>query len=100
MTELLSENPAKIFGMYPGKGSLDVGADADIVIFDPQIHRLISPKVLHSIVDWNPFDGTELWGRAEKVLLRGHIIVDDDKLLAEPGSGRFIPRNKGNICKL
>ena len=100
MVELLSTNPAKIFGMYPEKGSLEVGTDADLVLFDTEADRIIGVDNLHSVVDWNPYGGCKLYGRVEYVLLRGEVIVDGDDLKVEPGFGRFISRKKENICKM
>ena len=99
MVSLLSTNPAKMFGMYPKKGNIAPGADADLVIFDPSVERVISPEVLHSVVDWNPFNGHTLFGRAEKVILRGNLIVDGDELLVGEGNGTYIERSKNDICR-
>lgn len=98
LVELLSANPAKIFGMYPQKGCIAEGADADLVIFDPDAEKVISPETLHSIVDWNPFDGETLCGGVEKVILRGSVIVEDDELRVGAGNGKYVVRSKDNIC--
>lgn len=71
LVELLSANPARAFGMYPRKGTLAPGSDGDLVIFDPSEEKVISPAVLHSPVDWNPFDGQTLSGFAQAVYLAG-----------------------------
>ena len=90
--ELTSTNPARIFGMYPRKGSLTPGADADIVILDP--NRKIQYGLAHSHhrTDYNLFEGWELTGVIEKVFLRGSLIVDGDSWLGRAGMGQFIPR--------
>jgi dihydropyrimidinase len=96
MVELLCTNPAKLFGLYPRKGTLAVGSDADIVVFDPEKKVTISAKTHHSASDYNLYEGTEIVGSPEVVLLRGNVIVEGDKLLAKPGSGRFIKRARPN----
>ncbi|HEX7626307.1 MAG TPA: dihydropyrimidinase [Gaiellaceae bacterium] len=94
MVELLSTAPAKLFGMYPRKGTIAVGCDADIVIFDPEKRHTITARNHHSATDINIFEGTEVVGSPETVLRRGEVIVDGDELLAKPGSGQFIRRAK------
>jgi dihydropyrimidinase len=92
MVELLCTNPAKLFGLYPRKGTLAVGSDADIVVFDPEKRVTISAKTHHSRSDYNLYEGTDVQGSPEVVLLRGNVIVDGDELLARPGTGQFIRR--------
>ena len=96
MVELLCTNPAKLFGLYPRKGTLAVGSDADIVVFDPEKRVTISASTHHSRSDYNLYEGTEVQGSPEIVLLRGNVIVDGDQLLAKPGSGQFIKRARPN----
>jgi dihydropyrimidinase len=92
MVELLSTNPAKLFGLYPRKGTIAVGSDADIVVFDPQKRHTISAATHHSRSDYNLFEGTEVTGAPETVLLRGNVLVENGELLAQPGSGQFVRR--------
>ena len=94
MVELLATNPAKLFGMYPKKGTLAVGSDADIVIFDPEKEHTISAQTHHSACDINIFEGTTVVGSPEIVLRRGEVLVEGDELVAKAGSGRFIRRAK------
>jgi dihydropyrimidinase len=94
MVELLSANPAKLFGLYPRKGTIAVGSDADIVVFDPEKKVTISAKTQHSKTDYNLYEGTEVTGTPEVVLLRGQILVEGDDLVAEPGIGQFVRRAK------
>ncbi len=94
MVELLATNPAKLFGLYPRKGTLAVGSDADIVVFDPEKRVTISAATHHSRVDYNLYEGTEVIGSPEIVLLRGNVLVENDELVASPGIGRFVPRAK------
>jgi dihydropyrimidinase len=94
MVELLSTNPAKLFGLYPRKGTIAVGSDADIVVFDPEKRVTISASTHHSKSDYNLFEGTEVTGTPELVLLRGNVLVDGDELVAQPGIGQFVARAK------
>jgi dihydropyrimidinase len=92
MVELLAANPAKLFGLYPRKGTIAPGSDADIVVFDPEKRHLISAATHHSKSDYNLFEGTEVTGTPEVVLLRGHVLVESGELVAEPGIGQFVER--------
>jgi len=92
MVELLATNPAKLFGLYPRKGTIAVGSDADIVVFDPEKTVTITAKTQHSKVDYNLYEGTQVTGSPEVVLLRGHVLVEDDELVASPGVGQFVAR--------
>ena len=94
MVELLATNPAKLFGLYPRKGTLAVGSDADVVVFDPERTVTISAKTHHSRVDYNLFEGTEVQGSPDVVLLRGNVLVEGDALVAKPGIGQFVKRAK------
>ena len=92
---VMSTNPAKIFGMYPKKGDLLPGSDADVVIWDPERTLTYGLEYAHHRTDYNLYEGWELEGFPEKVLLRGKLIVDGDRWLGEPGMGRFIDRSAG-----
>ena len=92
LVELLCTNPAKLFGLYPRKGTIAVGTDADIVVFDPERRHTISASTHHSKSDYNLFEGTEVTGSPEVVLLRGHLLVEDGELVAKPGIGQFVKR--------
>jgi dihydropyrimidinase len=92
MVELLSTNPAKLFGLYPRKGTIAPGSDADIVIFDPEKRHLVSAETHHSKVDYNLYEGTEVTGSPEIVLLRGNVLVEHGELVAEAGIGEFVER--------
>src|SRR5512134_341124 len=92
MVELLATNPAKLFGLYPRKGTIAPGSDADIVIFDPDKRHLITAATQHSKTDYNLFEGTEVTGSPEVVLLRGNVLVEGGELVAEPGVGEFVER--------
>jgi len=92
MVELLATNPAKLFGLYPRKGTIAVGSDADVVVFDPEKRLTISAATHHSKCDYNLFEGTEVTGTPEIVVRRGEILVENGDLVARPGSGRFVAR--------
>jgi dihydropyrimidinase len=92
MVELLCTNPAKLFGLYPRKGTLAVGSDADIVVFDPDKRVTISAKGQHSKIDYNLYEGTSVQGSPETVLLRGNVLVDGGELVASPGIGQYVAR--------
>jgi len=94
MVELLATNPAKLFGLYPRKGTLAVGSDADIVVFDPEKKLTITAADQHSKTDYNLYEGTEVTGSPEVVLLRGNALVENDQLVASPGIGEFVARAK------
>jgi dihydropyrimidinase len=94
MVELLSTNPAKYFGLYPRKGTIAVGSDADIVVFDPERRVTISSATDHSKSDYNLYEGTEVTGTPEIVLLRGNVLVEGDELVAQPGIGQYIARSR------
>ncbi len=94
---MTSTNPAKIFGMYPRKGALLPGSDADIVIWNPERKVKYGVEMAHHRTDYNLFEGWELKGYPEKVFLRGKLIVDGDKWLGERGGGEFIKRKEGEV---
>lgn len=93
--ELVSTRPAKIFGLYPRKGSITIGADADILIWDPKAKWTISAKTHRMKVDYNPYEGREVTGVPAKVLLRGQVVVEDQKFTGKVGQGKFIAREPG-----
>ena len=90
--DLVATNPAKTFGMYPQKGTLLPGADADIVLFDPTTKWIMGQANSHSCNDWHAYEGFEITGRIQKVFSRGELIVDGDTCLAEKGRGRYVHR--------
>jgi dihydropyrimidinase len=90
--EVNSVNAAKIFGMYPRKGSLSVGADADVVLFDPTEKHIISAKTHHMNVDYSAYEGVEVTGKVKTVLLRGKVVVHQNQDLTQKGYGKYIAR--------
>src|SRR5438309_457642 len=94
LAELLATSPAKLFGLYPRQGTIAVGSDADIVIFDPEKRVTITAATQYSKSDYNLFEGTEVTGSPETVLLRGHVLVENGELVAQPGIGQYVARAK------
>jgi dihydropyrimidinase len=90
--EITSTAPAKIFGLYPHKGTLAVGADADLVVWDPNKKHVLSQKTLHMRVDYSPYEGQEVTGAPAYVLSHGEVIVDHFKYVGKKGDGRFVKR--------
>lgn len=92
--EVASTNAAKIFGMFPTKGTIAVGSDADIILFDPNEKHILSAKTHHMNVDYSGYEGWEVTGKVKTVLLRGKVVIDNGKCLVEKGNGRFVKRGK------
>ncbi|HSG00334.1 MAG TPA: dihydropyrimidinase [Vicinamibacterales bacterium] len=91
--ELTSTSPAKIFGLFPRKGTIAPGSDADIVVFDPAKTIRLSARTLHMNVDYNPYEGREVTGASDIVISRGRVIVDGGTFTGRPGAGAFLKRN-------
>jgi dihydropyrimidinase len=91
--ELVSTTPAKLFGLYPRKGTIAVGSDADLVIFNPTRKHTISAKTHHMRVDYSMFEGIQVTGMADMVLSRGKVIVEGEKFLGRAGQGQFLRRS-------
>ena len=90
--ELLCTNPAKIFGMYPKKGTIAVGSDADIVVFDPNKEHVLSVSNTHMRTDYIVYEGWPIKGKPQQVYLRGKKIVDGDNWYGSNGGGQYVPR--------
>ncbi len=97
LVQILSTTPAKIFGLYPKKGALQQGSDADIVIIDPDSERVIQAKNQHSNSDYTLFDGWKIRGRPVMSFLRGELLLDGEEIKQKPGYGRFLSRTRENI---
>ncbi len=95
MVQLMCENPAKIFGLYPKKGELAVGSDADLVVWDPQVERTIAHATQHSHAPYTLYEGRNVLGGPVLVMQRGEIVVRDEELVASPGRGTFLPTRAG-----
>jgi dihydropyrimidinase len=92
LVEVLCSNPARIFGLYPRKGTLSVGSDADIVIIDPERDVRVGAKTLHMNCDYSPYEGQHLKGFPIMTILRGEVIQRDGKFLGKEGQGAFLMR--------
>ncbi|TCO74803.1 dihydropyrimidinase [Marinisporobacter balticus] len=95
--QVTSTNAAKIFGMYPKKGTIAVGSDADIVIFDTNVEKTVKQEILHENVDYTPFEGFKLKGYPETTMVRGKVIVENGQFVGEKGYGEFIMRESPMI---
>lgn len=91
--QLCSTNPAKLFGMYPQKGAIAVGSDADIIVFDPDFKRTIQCDELQTNSDWSPYEGYNLTGWPVLTLSRGKIVAKDGRYTGNTNHGRFVARN-------
>ncbi|ASJ54078.1 dihydropyrimidinase [Brevibacillus formosus] len=91
--DMTSTKVAKLFGMFPQKGTIAVGSDADIVLFDPMVKRTISVETHHMNVDYNPFEGMVVNGDIISVLSRGSFVIRDQQFVGQAGAGRFVKRS-------
>lgn len=92
--DITSTRSAKLFGLFPQKGTIAVGSDADIVIFDPAVERTISAETHHMAVDYNAFEGMKVTGEPVSVLSKGNFVIREKQFVGEPGSGQFLKRAK------
>jgi len=90
--QLVSTAPAKLFGLYPRKGTIAIGSDADIVVFDPNAEHVISAKTHHMRVDYSMFEGIRVKGTPKVVLSRGRTLIENGKFVGKAGAGEFIKR--------
>jgi dihydropyrimidinase len=93
LSQILSENPAKIFKLYPRKGVLAIGSDADIVILDPKKRWVLRTDQMHTTAKWTPYAGMEITGGIETTIVRGMIICHQGNVVGEKGYGAFIRPN-------
>jgi len=98
--EICSTAPARMFGMYPQKGAIAVGSDADLVVYDPSAERVISARTHHMDVDYSCYEGRRVRGASSIVMSRGRIVVRDGVFLGEPGWGRFLRRSPSEYARL
>ncbi len=95
--QLVATAPAKLFGLYPRKGTIAVGSDADLVLFDPNETWIIRAAEHHSRIDYSLFEGRAVTGRVKKVFLRGELIVGGEDFLGRPGQGQFVKRGASGV---
>lgn len=91
-------NHAKLYGLYPRKGTIAVGSDADMAIWDPERHVTIAHERLHDAADYTPYEGFEVVGWPMTVMVRGKVMVEDGALIDEPGFGAYISRERSPLC--
>jgi dihydropyrimidinase len=89
-----------MFGMYPRKGAVAVGSDADLVIYDPNAKHTISAKTHHMDVDYSCYEGREVQGRSDVVLSRGSVIVRDGQFTGRKGAGKFLKRAPADYARI
>jgi dihydropyrimidinase len=92
--DIVSTRPARVFGLYPRKGAIAVGSDADIVVWDPEARFTITNDKLHHAVDYTNYEGMQVEGAPRTVLLRGKVIVENREFVGKPGGGQFLRRDK------
>jgi len=88
---LTATNPAKMYGLHPRKGTIAIGSDADLALWDPQLEVDVSTTMLHDNVGYTPYEGRRLTGWPVTVISRGRVVVEDGALQVAAGSGQFIP---------
>ncbi len=93
VVRLVSAGPARMFGMYPQKGSLEVGTDADVILFDPDVRWTLEDSKVHSMAKYTPYRGFEVKGKVKATILRGKVIMEDGQYYGVPGEGRFVPQS-------
>jgi dihydropyrimidinase len=93
--ELMSTSPAKMFGLWPKKGTIAVGSDGDMVLWDPDKEVTLSVETHHMRVDYNPYEGRKLKGAPAMVLSRGEVLVDHGQWKGKAGRGQFVKRQPG-----
>jgi dihydropyrimidinase len=99
MCAKLSTNPAKIMGLYPRKGAIQVGADADIAIIHPAKTHKVEPAKMETNADWSPYEGWDLAGFSRTTLSRGDVIVDDYRVVGKEGRGQWLPRKTAGLAQ-
>jgi dihydropyrimidinase len=97
--ELVSTNPAKMYGLHPRKGAVAVGSDADLVLFDPRVKRVIRNADLHHNVDYTPYEGLEVTGWPSTVLSRGQVVIDRGQFKGAAGQGQFLPCARPDMAR-
>ena len=95
--EVCATDPARLTGLHPRKGVLAPGADADVVIYDPAARHRLSADTHHMNIDFSVFEGMEVTGRTETVLLRGRVVVDRGEHVGHAGDGQYLPRGPNSL---
>lgn len=97
VVRLCCTNPARVFGLYPKKGCIAPGADADLVLFDPGAEWTLSHDLLHENVDYTPYEGFKMRGRPVMTISRGEVVMKDGECIGEAGRGKFVPRLRPDL---
>ena len=92
LREVTSTNAARLFGLYPRKGTIAPGSDADLVVWDPDATKVVDGSTMHSAAGWSPYDGREVRGWPAVTISRGEVVAEGAQVLAEPGRGRLVLR--------
>jgi dihydropyrimidinase len=98
--EIISTAPAKLFGMYPHKGAIVAGADADLVVYDPNRKHTISARTHHMAVDYSCYEGRSVQGGSDVVMSRGSVVVRNGEFTGKKGAGRFIKRTTADYARM
>jgi len=98
--DIASTAPAKLFGMYPQKGAIAVGSDADIVVYDPNRKHTISATTHHMDVDYSCYEGRSVQGGSDVVMSRGSVVVRNGEFTGRKGAGKFLKRSVANYARL
>jgi len=93
---LISTSPARLFGLFPRKGTIAVGSDADLIVFDPQRHRVIDGAAMQSRAGYSTYDGWDVYGWPRFTISRGDVVLEDDQVIAPPGRGQWLRRTAGS----
>ncbi|MFW2368325.1 MAG: dihydropyrimidinase [Desulforhopalus sp.] len=92
--EVVSTAPAKLMGLFPQKGNLSLGADGDVIVFDPNLEKTITPNILRQNADYSPFEGKTVRGWSTTTIIRGQLVVHENQLVVEKGWGQFVNRKQ------
>jgi dihydropyrimidinase len=100
LVELLSATPARVWGLWPRKGTLQPGADADIVVYDPVPEGVISVDALHHVAGYTPYEGMPVRGKVKATISRGQIVYREGRFTGREGRGRFVAREPLNVATI
>ena len=99
LVRLLCAEPSRMYGLYPRKGNLQPGTDADVVILDPDRKHVLTHADMHGAVDYTCYEGLELQGTIDMVLSHGQVVVKDNQFVGKKGDGRYLKRGKSVLCQ-
>jgi len=92
VAEICSCNPARIFGIWPEKGAIEIGSDADLTIVDLKKEKVVKPEMLKSRADWTLYENWKLKGWPVATLVRGEVVMEDGEIVGTAGTGKYLPR--------